>query len=40
MIEVLEDRWTAETLREMVGYEPSWGTPSQSLLDELDALSG
>jgi len=40
MIEVLEDRWTAETLREMVGYEPNWGTPSQSLLDELDALFG
>ena len=40
MIEVLEDRWMAETLREMVGYEPNWGTPSQSLLDDLDAVFG
>jgi glutamate synthase domain-containing protein 2 len=35
MVEILEDRWTAETLRTMVGYEPGWGTPSQSLLDAL-----
>lgn len=35
MVEILEDRWSAETLRTMVGYEPGWGTPSQSLLDAL-----
>ncbi|MEJ6512797.1 MAG: FMN-binding glutamate synthase family protein [Actinomycetota bacterium] len=40
MIEVLEDRWTAETLREMVGYEPGWGTPSKPLLDALDVQLG
>jgi glutamate synthase domain-containing protein 2 len=27
-LEVLEDRWRAATLREVVGYEPGWGRPS------------
>jgi hypothetical protein len=27
-LEVLEDRWRAVTLREVVGYEPGWGRPS------------
>lgn len=40
MIEILEDRWTAETLRTMVGYEPGWGVPSQSLLEALDLHLG
>ena len=40
MIEVLEDRWTAETLRVMVGYEPGWGTPSKPLLEALDVELG
>jgi glutamate synthase domain-containing protein 2 len=40
MIEILEDRWTAETLREMVGYEPGWGMPSKPLLDALDVQLG
>ena len=26
-IEVLEERWSALTLREVVGYEPGWGLP-------------
>ena len=40
MIEILEDGWTAQTLREMVGYEPGWGTPSKPLLDALDVQLG
>jgi glutamate synthase domain-containing protein 2 len=40
MIEVLEDRWKAETLRQMVGYEPGWGTPSLPLLEALDECQG
>ena len=40
MIEILEDRWAAETLREMVGYEPGWGMPSKPLLDALDVQLG
>jgi hypothetical protein len=40
MIEILEDRWTAETLREMVGYEPGWGMPSKPLLDALHVHLG
>ena len=27
-IDLLEDRWTATSLREAVGYEPGWGSPS------------
>ena len=27
-LEVLEDRWRAVTLREVVGYEDGWGRPS------------
>lgn len=40
MIEILEDRWSSETLRAMVGYEPGWGTPSQPLLDALTLQLG
>ncbi|MEX1218554.1 MAG: FMN-binding glutamate synthase family protein [Acidimicrobiales bacterium] len=40
MVEVLEDRWSAETLREMVGYEPGWGSPSAAQLAALDASMG
>lgn len=37
MIEVLEDRWSTESLREMVGYAPGWGLPSSAQLSALDA---
>jgi len=35
MIEILEDRWSAEPLRSVVGYESGWGSPSTSVLDAL-----
>lgn len=28
-VEVLEERWSALTLREVVGYEPGWGLPPE-----------
>ena len=40
MLDVLEDRWHTESLREMVGYRAGWGTPSADLLDELDRVLG
>lgn len=40
MIDVLEDRWNAESLRSMVGYQEGWGTPSTTLLDALDVHLG
>ena len=40
MIEILEDRWSAETLRNMVGYEAGWGNPSRPLLEALDLHLG
>lgn len=39
MIEVLEDRWSTESLREMVGYAPGWGSPSPRLFDSFGSDS-
>jgi glutamate synthase domain-containing protein 2 len=34
-IELLEDRWRAVTLEEVVGYQPGWGRPSPEDLDDI-----
>ncbi|NCY15477.1 MAG: FMN-binding glutamate synthase family protein [Actinobacteria bacterium] len=37
-IEVLEDRWRSTSLREVIGYEPGWGLPSEAQQVELCRL--
>jgi glutamate synthase domain-containing protein 2 len=37
-IELLEDRWRSSSLREVIGYEPGWGLPSESQQADLCRL--
>ena len=34
-IELLGDRWHSSSMREIIGYEPGWGLPSESQRAEL-----
>ena len=37
-IELLESRWQTSTLREVIGYQPGWGLPSEEERAELRRL--